>query len=176
MVSSGIRRLVLNGKHVATADFRPAVRALSDPGILTTKAGFLLRATISDACLFLALAPGYVNGVRARHCDMHLPEENEMTLMGSVDPHGGFLLLFRPRTLPVQAHVIRRYAETMILFSRFLLEQGYQGPGVLDWATVACIEEAGVFPTPPATLLDLAAHSHPQDAAQGPLPDQAEDR
>jgi hypothetical protein len=58
--------------------------------------------------------------------------------------------------MPVPEPVARGVARNAIVFARFLLEHGFPPPGILDWATRSCLEEAGAFAAVPNTLLELA--------------------
>lgn len=156
MNPSHVRRVTLNGKTGKPSIASSFIKALNDERIITEKGGFLFKVLAAGDRLILGVTPYFIDSRRTYHYDTQLPGEDEFTLIGSVTPNGIFEILFKPLSMELSPEDIRKYADTYVMLARFLLENGYSGPGRLDPVTVSMILEAGLFNPAPEDLAGLA--------------------
>ncbi len=149
--------MTLNGKTGKPSIARSFIGALNDERIITEKGGFLFKVLAAGDRLVLGITPCFIDGGRTYHYDTQLPGENEFTLIGSVTPAGTFDILFKPLSTELAPEDILKYADTYVMFARFLLENGYSGQGKLGTVTVNMLREAGLFHPVPEDLAGLAS-------------------
>ncbi|NOQ22985.1 MAG: hypothetical protein GQ565_10125 [Candidatus Aegiribacteria sp.] len=149
--------MTLNGKTGKPSIARSFIGALNDERIITEKGGFLFKALATGDRLVLGVTPCFIDGERTYHYDTRLPGEDEFTLIGSVIPDGTFEIFFRPLSKELSPEDIRKYADSYVIFARFLLENGYSGHGRLDTVTVSMLREARLFHPAPEDLAGLAS-------------------
>lgn len=167
MDSGTNQRTFLNGQPATPAALAQVARAFADPQVLAQGAGFLFQAALDGDSFSLAVRPCFANGTRAYHYDIPLRREHAHTVLGGVDTHGAFSLLFRPRQGALSPADRRAYRDACVAFARTLLRAGYGGTGRLDEATRMLWQETRLFVPIPATLHDLVGVP---DAAAEPLP------
>lgn len=154
---SHVREVTLNGKTGKPSIARSFIEALNDERIITEKGGFLFKVLVAGEMLVLGVTPCFIDGERTYHYNSQLPGEDEFTLIGSITPDGTFEILFKPLSLELSPEDIRKYADTYVMFARFLLENGYSGQGRLDTMTVSMLREAGLFNQVPEDIIGLAS-------------------
>ena len=159
MNRSHVREVTLNGKTGNPSIARSFISALNDERIITEKGGFLFKVLVAGDMLVLGVTPCFIDGERIYHYNSQLPGEDEFTLIGSVTPDGIFEILFKPLSLELSPEDIRKYADTYVAFTRFLLENGYSGQGRLDAMTVSLLREARLFHPVPENLTGLASEA-----------------
>ncbi len=152
-----MREVTLNGKTGKPSIARSFIEALNDERIIREKGGFLFKALAAGNRLVLGVTPCFIDGGRIYHYESHLPGEDEFTLIGSVTPDGTFDILFKPLSIELSPGDVRKYADTYVMFARFLLENGYSGQGMLDTVTVSMLREAELFHPVPEDLAGLAS-------------------
>jgi len=157
MKPSHVRRVTLNGKMGKPSIVKGFIDALNDDRIITEKGGYLFKALTLGRRLVLGVTPYFIEGGRTFHYDTKLPGENEYTLIGSVTPEGIFDILFKPNSRELSTEDVLRYADSYVIFARFLLENGYCGEGRLDEVTVGMLQGAGLFIPAPTSITGLAA-------------------
>ncbi len=152
-----LREVTLNGKTGKPSIAGGFIEALNDERIITEKGGFLFKALTTGDRLVLGVTPSFIDGERTYHYDSQLPGEDEFTLIGSVTANGTFEILFKPLSMQLKPEDIQKYADTYVMFARFLLEGGYSGQGRLTPVTVSLLREAGFFNPVPEDLAGLAS-------------------
>ncbi len=157
MNRSHVREVILNEKAGKPSVARSFIRALNDELIITEKGGFLFKVLTAGDKIVLGVTPCFIDGERTYHYDTQLLGEDEFTLIGSVTPDGTFEILFKPLSTELSPEEIRKYADTYVMFARFLLENGYSGQGRLNTVTVNMLREAGLFHPVPEDLAGLAS-------------------
>jgi hypothetical protein len=152
-----VRKVTLNGKTGKPSIARSFIAALNSERIITEKGGFLFKVLVAGDMLVLGVTPCFIDGERTYHYNSQLPGEDEFTLIGSITPDGTFEILFKPLSLDLSPQDIRKYADTYVMFARFLMKNGYSGHGRLDAMTVSMIREAELFNPVPENLAELAS-------------------
>jgi hypothetical protein len=149
--------VTLNGKTGKPSIATGFIGALNDERIISEKGGFLFKILAVDERLILGITPCFVDGVRTYHYDTRLPGEDEFMLIGSVTPRGSFEILFQPLSGDLSPEDAVRYADSYVIFARFLLENGYSGQGRLGSVTIDILGAAGLFQPVPEDLAGLAS-------------------
>lgn len=150
-----IRKITFNGQTGGSEVAWPWIMALNEPRIVIEKAGFLFKAAVRTDHLLLTVTPAMINGERSYHYDQKLDGEDAYTLIGNISAAGLFTILFKPTNLPLTQEQKARYIRICVVFSWWLLREGYSGKGLLNKVTQSLFEEIGLSPTP-QTLADLS--------------------
>ncbi|NQT59460.1 MAG: hypothetical protein HQ557_10820 [Bacteroidetes bacterium] len=149
----GVGRLVLNRKPITPGDLQERLTAIFSPGSLTVTGGILLKAGLSDNTFFLGILPNYNAGERGYHYDIHLPVENEFTLIGGITAQRELTILFKCTDVNDEKRV--EYRRAYRVLARVINQCSGNDAVTLDWITVKLIEEQQVFSKIPENLVDI---------------------
>jgi hypothetical protein len=143
-----INKVTLNGNAGGYSVAQDWICALNDERIVREKAGFLFKASLCEDHWMLAVAPCLINGERSYHYNMLLEQENQFTLIGSVDAQGAFTILFKPESRESVERSAAVYIGVFRQFAKFLGDTGYTGRGALDEVTQRVLKQLGISPVP----------------------------
>ncbi len=153
----GVVRLVLNSKSIAPDEFYKRLIFVLNPGNLTAAGGILLKAGLSENTFYMGILPNYHEGERGYHHDIHLPVENEFTLIGGITAQRELTILFKCTDVTDEKRI--EYRRVYRALAR-IVDQCDGGETVsLDWITVKLIEEQCVFQEIPKKLGDIFQES-----------------
>lgn len=159
---SGITKTTLNGKLASSGDLKEALSALSDKLVLAEKGGYLFKSLIQDDHLYLGVLPYFINGQRALHHDIDLPED-PFTLIGFINSNGSLGLVFKLSKEyfkeGLTSETICLFREQYIRFAAFLIENDFPTGFEIDIITKQLLVETGTFPDPPENVGELADQS-----------------
>jgi len=86
-------KIILNRQPVSDSEIKKIITSLSDPAVIQTKGGFLLKSYLDGTTLYLEILPYMINGERTYHYNMHLPESAEFGLSGFINSNKSITLL-----------------------------------------------------------------------------------
>jgi len=139
-----VSKVTCNGKTGDASVLSPWIAALNNPRIVTEKAGFIFKVGLAGSHLMLAVEPCLIQGERRYHYNLHLAQEDVLYLSGNVDAHGVFMLIAKPRSLPLAAGDKTAFLALYQTFAGLLLAQGYRQAGALDEVTRSVLTELGL--------------------------------
>ena len=149
----GIDRFVLNRKPITGDKLHKTLTAILNPGSIIATGGILLKAGVSDSTLYLGILPNYHEGERGYHHDIHLPIENEFTLIGGITAQRELTILFKCTDVIDEKRI--EYRRAYRALARAIDQCDGGEPVSLDWITVKLIEEQQVFQKIPEHLADI---------------------
>jgi len=162
VLSSGITKIILNGRETSNSEIKSVIFALSDMNILIQKSGYIFNSSILENCLCLGLLPYFIEGERTHHYDIDLPVKGKCVLYGFINSNRSLGILFKPdgdtyngAFLPGIADLFR---DNYIRLARFLINNGFSEDFRLDIATKNILEETKLLPEIPSTVKELALH------------------
>ena len=149
----GITGLVLNRKSITPDKLYERFSAVLSPGRLTAAGGILLKAGVSDNTFYLGILPNYHERERGYHHDIHLPVENEFTLIGGITAKRELTILFKCTDVNDEKRI--EYRRVYRALARVVDQCAGNDTVTLDWITVKLIEEQQLFPEIPEHLADI---------------------
>ncbi len=137
--------VVLNGDAVSAKELSLLAEALSTPGIVTEKGGYLFKSRMDGQRFHLGILPNFLNGLRTYHYDIDIGP-SAFNLIGSIKANGTLTVVFKPdraklgHPLPDadREEYRRQYAE----LARFLIECGLPPSFPLDSISTDVLREA----------------------------------
>ena len=152
-----VARMVLNGKTVKQEEFYRKFTAVLRPEKLTAFGGILFKAGLSGNTFFLGILPNFHEGERGYHHDIHLPEENEFTLVGGITAQRELTILFKCTEMTDEKR--KEYRRVYRVLAGIVDQCDGDDTVSLDWITVKLIEEQRVFQEIPKNLADIFQES-----------------
>jgi hypothetical protein len=152
--AEGAGKLVFNQKCVGRDQLVRQLAAILEEKALQAVGGILFKAGTAEDAFHLSLIPNFYEGERGYHYNIHIPCEDEFTLIGGISPQRELTILFKNREVDDAARDIYRRNYRMLV--QLLLESAGEQPFAFDWITVQLLREQEIFPTVPETLEDLA--------------------
>jgi hypothetical protein len=149
----GIDRFVLNRKPITGDKLYKTLTAIFTPGSITATGGILFKAGISDSTFYLGILPNYHEGERSYHYDIHLPVENEFTLIGGITGKRELTILFICTDIDDEKKV--EYRRAYRFLARIIDQCAGYNTVTLDWVTVDHIEEQQLFSKIPENISDI---------------------
>ena len=149
----GIDRFVLNRKPITGDKLHKTLTAILTPGSISATGGILLKAGISDSTFYLGILPNYHEGEVSYHYDIHLPVENEFTLIGGITAKRELTILFICIDVDDEKRV--EYRRAYRVLARIIDQCAGYNTVTLDWVTVDHIEEQQIFNKIPENLADI---------------------
>jgi hypothetical protein len=114
----------------------------------------LWKAALWSDGLAMNIGPHFVDGRRAYHYNMPLPDGAGPAVSGAVNPGGTVTMLAEAGDPPADPADV---ASACIAVARLLTEAGLPGRCRLDEISRAGLAEVGAFAEPPMTVGELAA-------------------
>jgi hypothetical protein len=153
--SREIKEVRVNKQKAGKKLIKNLISAFNDSSVLTEKGGFLFKVTLTKNLLHIGVIPNFINNQRTYHYDIEIGVENEFTIIGGISNQGVFNLLFKPKSSPLSPEKKEEYCRVYTVFARFLVENGLNGTGKLDWITNNLLEESRIFSRPITSVIDL---------------------
>lgn len=150
--------ITINDHACTWADGCEMLRPMLRREAVVSAGGYLLKAGADEQRLVLDIQPNFINGQRAYHYDMILPDSFAPVMRGDIRPDGAVALLFGPESLDANPARLRR---ACILAARALRDAGLPGNRPIPNVSRMNLREAGAFDTPPETLAELADAAGP---------------
>lgn len=161
-MKSEINRITLNGNTTSQAELKNVFSALYDTAILAEKGGYIFKSLIKEDHLYLGILPYFINGQRALHHDIELPED-PFTLIGFINSNSSLGLIFKISKEKLDQGLsheeVHSYREQYIRIARFFLEYNFPKDFEIDIMTQQVLIDLKILPVVPANLGELAENS-----------------
>lgn len=149
----GVDQFVLNRKPITGDELHETLTAILTPGSIIATGGILFKAGVSGSTFCLGILPNYHEGERGYHYNIHLPVENEFTLIGGITAQRELTILFICTDVDDEKRV--EYRRAYRVLARIIDQCAGYNTVTLDWATVDHIEEQQLFNKIPKNLADI---------------------
>ena len=147
--------LILNGEAAGSQTISQMVQAFCSPNILRSCGGYIITYRVHDSTAYLGVKPTIMEGQRSNHYDLKAGPDTKVFLIGGITADGEISLLFKISKEELSANIRSELRGLYIHFADLLTQNGYGGPGILDWISRKCIQESEIFSPVPLTILDL---------------------
>jgi len=147
--------LVINGETAGAQTISHMVQAFGSSDTLRSCGGYIITYRVHDNTAYLGVKPAILNGQRSNHFDLKAGPETKVFLIGGINSDGEISLLFKISKEELSADIKSELRESYVRFADLLIQNGYGGPGTLDWISRKILQESDLFPSIPLTVFDL---------------------
>ncbi len=147
--------LVINGETAGAQTISQMVQAFGSPGTLRSCGGYIFTYRVDNNTAYIGVKPAILNGQRSNHYDLKAGPETKVFLIGGINADGEISLLFKIPKTELSVDTRSELRELYVRFADLLKQNGYGGPGTLDWISRKIIQESEIFSPVPSTIFDL---------------------
>ena len=154
-----IDKIVLNELETSTDEFRSVVSALCNKTVLVEKGGFLFSALIKENTLYIGILPYFIEGERAYHYNINLPEEKHI-LIGFINSNASIDIYFKltkeEMENGIDEELLTYFRQSYISFCKILIEHGFEEDLPFGPLTINVFKETALFPNIPKNIKQVA--------------------
>jgi len=147
--------LILNGETAGSKTIAQMVQAFCSPDILRSCGGYIITFRAHDNTAYMGVMPSILGGQRSNHYDLKAGPETNVFLTGGINADGEISLLFNISKAELTADTESELRGLYFRFADLLTQNGYEGPGTLDWISRKIMQESEIFSPIPLTIFDL---------------------
>lgn len=147
--------LVINGETASKITISGMVKAFYNLKTVKSYGGYILTYRIHNDISYIGVKPAIMEGQRNNHYDLIAGPETKVFLTGGINTNGEISLLFKISKIELNDKKKSELRELYLNFSYLLIDNGFKGPGTLDWITKNILGESKLFSNVPKTIYDL---------------------